>query len=747
MLNWGVFTIPPSLAPPRKNLRMAKPCGGLLFYTFVSAVGSDDHVDDLLDALVVAVDGHADVPCAPDNGTQVADRDAVADTVDGFLALDLLGGSLAADRSGNEADAVDNAVALDEEGLAGLNVLDGAALVGDLGDGGVQIDGNLVILHCVAQIGGVRKAGRLRGNEVAGVLDDDRVLAEVQQQVVGCLAGGLAAADEQNFIADFLLVLEDVGKGEGLVKALDLGHRAGHGTGRNDDIVKAVKGVEIVDLGAKMNLDAGLLDLALVPGDEILVVLLEGHGGRGQEQAAQLIGLLEDNGLVAALGQNQSAFHAADAAADNSDLLGLLGRDYLVAVVLHGGRVQGAAGEVQRVAQMLDVRSTGELRHVEAAVVAADAGLDLVLLTGLDLMYPVVIDEVLTGDGNGVEPSGLDLLGGLDRIHTACADDGLVGELLDVLDVLEVAVVGHVLRRMCPVPCVVGAVVAVEHCVAGLFEVLDSLLGLFHVAAELLEVLLVRHCALAPALGLGDDGVTQGDGEVVAGILVDALDDLDGEAETVLEGSAVLVGTEVPVLHGELVKQVAFMDSVDLNAVDAGIAQLLRGLTERFDHFLDLGAGHGTGLELLVPAVGGSGSGRAGVLNVNDGGSELVEEVVFRQIAHPAVDSHGAAEACGELNKELGAGLVELFHVGLEFFEHAVVLPEPLAAGDTHGIANALHTGEDQADAVLRAVEEEVGGLLVEVVRLQPTKEGGAAHGTLYDAVRYFHIANLPRSK
>ena len=109
----------------------------------------------------------------------------------------------------------------------------------------------------------------------------------------------------------------------------------------------------------------------------------------------------------------------------------------------------------------------------------------------------------------------------------------------------------------------------------------------------------------------------------------------------------------------------------------------------------------------LVPAVGGSGSGRAGVLNVNDGGSELVEEVVFRQIAHPAVDSHGAAEACGELNKELGAGLVELFHVGLEFFEHAVVLPEPLAAGDTHGIANALHTGEDQADAVLRAVEEE----------------------------------------
>ena len=726
---------------------MAKPCGGLLFYTFASAVGSDDHVDDLLDALVVAVDGHADVPRAPDNGTQVADRDAVADTVDGFLALDLLGGSLAADRSGNEADAVDNAVALDEEGLAGLNVLDGAALVGDLGNGGVQVNGNLVVLHSVTQEGGVGKASSLSRDKVAGVLDDDRVLAEVQQQVVGCLAGGLAAADEENLVADFLLVLEDVGKGEGLLEALDLGHHSGSRTGGDDDIVEATESVQVIDLSVHMNLDASLLNLTLVPGDEFLVVLFEGHGGSSQEQTAQLIGLLEEDRDVALLLEDERAFHTADTAADDSDSLRLLGGSDVVSLVLHGGGVEGAAAEMQGVHGVLEVGSSLVLCEVEAAVVAADARLDFVLTSFFYLMYPLVVNKILTCDSNCIQTASGNLLGSLDRIHTACADDGSVGEVLDVLNILQVAVVGHVLRRMCPVPCVVGAVVAVEHCVAGLFEVLDSLLGLFHVAAELLEVLLVRHCALAPALGLGDDGVTQGDGEVVAGILVDALDDLDGEAETVLEGSAVLVGTEVPVLHGELVKQVAFMDSVDLNAVDAGIAQLLRGLTERFDHFLDLGAGHGTGLEFLVPAVGGSGSGRAGVLNVNDGGSELVEEVVFRQIAHPAVDSHGAAEACGELNKELGAGLVELFHVGLEFFEHAVVLPEPLAAGDTHGIANALHTGEDQADAVLRAVEEEVGGLLVEVVRLQPTKEGGAAHGTLYDAVRYFHIANLPRSK
>ena len=103
---------------------------------------------------------------------------------------------------GNKADAVDNVVALDEEGLAGLDVLDGAALVGDLGDSAVQVDGNLVVLHRVAQEGGVGKAGRLSGNEVVCVLDDDGVLAVVEQQVISRLAGGLAAADEEDLIAD-----------------------------------------------------------------------------------------------------------------------------------------------------------------------------------------------------------------------------------------------------------------------------------------------------------------------------------------------------------------------------------------------------------------------------------------------------------------------------------------------------------------------------------------------------------------
>ena len=43
------------------------------------------------------------------------------------------------DRSRDKADAVDDVVALDEEGLAGLDVLDGDTVVLDLGHGGLEV--------------------------------------------------------------------------------------------------------------------------------------------------------------------------------------------------------------------------------------------------------------------------------------------------------------------------------------------------------------------------------------------------------------------------------------------------------------------------------------------------------------------------------------------------------------------------------------------------------------------------------
>ena len=200
----------------------------------------------------------------------------------------------------------------------------------------------------------------------------------------------------------------------------------------------------------------------------------------------------------------------------------------------------------------------------------------------------------------------------------------------------------------------------------------------------------------------------------------------------------------VPVGDGELVKQVALVDSVDLNAVNTGLAQQLRGLAERIDHLVDLFHGHRTREHILLPTVRGGGGGCAAVADVDHGSGERAEELVVVQSDHPGGDGHGAAEAGGELNEQLRAGLVVLDHVVGELFEHLLVLIEPSAA---HGVADTLHARKHQTDAVLGAGQQEVRSFLIKVAWLQPAKQRGAAHGALDNAVRDLDIANLPRSK
>ena len=105
---------------------------------------------------------------------------------------------------------------------------------------------------------------------------------------------------------------------------------------------------------------------------------------------------------------------------------------------------------------------------------------------------------------------------------------------------------------------------------------------------------------------------------------MDLLNDLGGEAQTVLQRAAVLVGTEVHVRNGELVEVVAFVNGVDLNAVDTGFAQLLGSGAEVPYHLLDLFDREGTGGQAVGPAVGRGGGGGAGVLNVDDRACQLV---------------------------------------------------------------------------------------------------------------------------
>ena len=192
------------------------------------------------------------------------------------------------------------------------------------------------------------------------------------------------------------------------------------------------------------------------------------------------------------------------------------------------------------------------LGEIEAAVVAADAGLDLLFAALFELAQPFGVDEVLAGDGDRVQLAGGDLLRGHGGLHLTGADDRDVAEVLYVLDLGEVAVVRHVLWRMSPVPSVVGAVVAVEHVVAGVLQLLYDDLALGHVAAELDE-LFAGDGALEEVLRLRHDGVAQGDGEVAARSVLYVLDDVGGIAQAVIQAAAVLV---LSLIHISLLKPI-----------------------------------------------------------------------------------------------------------------------------------------------------------------------------------------------
>ncbi|CFU96841.1 hypothetical protein PARN21_6570 [Pseudomonas aeruginosa] len=168
-----------------------------------------------------------------------------------------------------------------------------------------------------------------------------------------------------------------------------------------------------VGRGAQAQVDAQARQLQLVPtGDAGDLVALRRLGGGG-DLAAELLLLLEQGHVVAALGRHAGRFHPGRPAADHHHLAlrsgGLLD-DVRHAHVFAGGRGVLDAQHVQALVLAVD------------AVVGSDALLDLVDLTHLDLG-----DQVRVGDVRASHA---------DHVHVAAFEDAR--GLVRVLDVLRV---------------------------------------------------------------------------------------------------------------------------------------------------------------------------------------------------------------------------------------------------------------------------------------------------------------------
>ena len=485
-------------------------------------------------------------------------------------------------RCGYIAGGGNNRVARDLDGGAVLRRADDGAVF-DLAERRFQIDRNLLPRKPLTQIRTVCKTDALLGHQIVLHFDNRNVLA-LQCEFICYLAAGQTAAHDGDFFthwrAEQILA--------GFEHLLMAGNLFKHARGRagGDDHGIGAKGFDLLDLRIQPDLNAKLFHLAAVPCQKVTELALIAFGRGRNERAAKHTGLFIDNRLMAAQRQHAGSLHAADAAADDMNSLRLIRLFDIVLVPLHHLRVDRAARQMQRVAQILIVRHALIVAHVEAAIVAENARADIGLAVFEHLGKPFRVSQEVASKARAVKFSCSDGLGcGIQR-HAPRADDGDIDEVFDMLDLGQIAVFRHIHRRMRPVPRVIGSVVAVEHVIARILQEFRGNLGLGHVAA-CFDVVLAGQRALPEALGLRDDGIAQRHREIRAAGGLDGLDDLSGEAVAVFQTAAVLIRALVDVVERELVEQIALMDSVNLHAVNARVLEQFGALGERVNELLN----------------------------------------------------------------------------------------------------------------------------------------------------------------
>ena len=143
---------------------------------------------------------------------------------------------------------------------------------------------HLVEREVFAEIGGVRKAHALDGDEVVLHLDDDGRLA-LEVGVQRDLAARQSAADDDDLVPDGRAA-QIVARFDALVRPFH-GHAPRGRARRNDDLVESRQRVRRAHLCVEADVDLEILHLLFIPFEERFIGTLEGGRRRRHEHAAE----------------------------------------------------------------------------------------------------------------------------------------------------------------------------------------------------------------------------------------------------------------------------------------------------------------------------------------------------------------------------------------------------------------------------------------------------------------------------
>ena len=356
------------------------------------------------------------------------------------------------------------------------------------------------------------------------------------------------------------------------------------------------------DGNAGLDLDAAALALLSLPEDSLGELFLLGCLAGQDKLTAHLVAGFVDGGIVAAGLQELCANQAADAGADDHDVLGALGLGQ--ALVLQAEHGVAGAG---------DVAGFGVDNLVVAALGAADAAADFVVAAFLCLVAPLGIDQLAAAHGDHVDLAlANQLVSNVGGVDTAHADDGNADAGLDGGDIVHIeaglqVVGGNLVNGSKAHGVAAGQVSGVY---AGLGCPVDELDGLFQ-SGDLGHQLV--------------DGIkTHQQRHILGHIGAHLADDFQIEAAAVLQALvAVLVGTVVQAGVHELVGQVS-MGSVELQCVKAGFHSQFGGSAVLLDDLLNTLVGDGIGSLSLVGLVKEGFGNKAAVPDLDAGQTAVV---------------------------------------------------------------------------------------------------------------------------
>ena len=184
------------------------------------------------------------------------------------------------------------------------------------------------------------------------------------------------------------------------------------------------------------------------------------------------------------------------------------------------------------------------MTHVEAAVVAQNTGTDVVLLIIHQLGHPFLVCQELSGESGTVDLSVCNSSRSRLRIHTSGAYHRDIHEFTDMRHILQIAVLRHIDRWMCPVPGIVSSVITVQHIITGILQILCCFFGFCHITACFCEAFSGK-CPLTEPLGLGFHAVPKRHREILPADLLDLFYDLYSKTISVFKRSTIFIGSPI----------------------------------------------------------------------------------------------------------------------------------------------------------------------------------------------------------